>query len=313
MSPFDELFQFKENIPSICGIRLGECYSDFSEFLTLLQDHNTCDYDLDYILKYYDIWIDFPCDDYISRILFEYYPYLSSKPHKEMQEVVSYFKKQFKHTKYTEHIEENYEDDYFGFDYEFVLSNKNHTITIKYNDGVTKVRIEITSPVECVESLQGANILYYHNPIGIYAVANSTIGLSMTRHAGTLTKDDIVENLIAAMKRSNDVGEDWYFDYEYSFLHKPGMYKGLEDESLLEDEDFMRECAEEMTDFNSCYGGQVEAILHNAGYGKELIPIEEVFRDLLLGGEITDLEEHIKDISGEWTLSQVLPYESLDY
>lgn len=304
------LFEFKGDIPSLCNLRLGESYDEYYDLVSAVQDKRTGDTRIDYCLDEYDAFIDVIPDSNgrILELTLSFHPYLPFTI-SDMDKVVDFFKKAFNYTKYSCNTDEEGEE----YEYDYSFTNKKYSISLHKDSHHGELRISIYSPQEDVIDLQGANIYYYHELLGIYGVKDSELCLSNTRHPGKLSREDVVENLMAAMERNNEYGEDWHYDYAYSFLHQEGMILPLEDESLLKDDDYIRQHAEEMTDVYGYRSGQAEDLLNRAGVGKPLIPLEEIFREELLEGEITNLSEYYEEISSEWTLMQVLPYMSLDY
>lgn len=313
MGPLSAIFDFKNNIPSICGLRIGESYDDYYEYVRGLQKNNTGDYDIDFVLKSYNAFIDVDTDDNsrINEIILTFNP-LEPFNLKDMDNIVTYIRKNFDYSYRSDFIEQNWAEDPVEYNYKYIMEGNEYRIEVSKSDADSDVKIKVSSTQDDVSELQGRNVYYYHEPLGIYAVENSELGLSVTRHSGKLSREDVISNLIKAMKRDNEMGEDWYYGYAYSFLHQPGMIMPFEKE-LLEDEDYMRECAEEMTDVYGDRGGQAEEILSRAGVNEELIPIEEIFKEELLNGDITDFEEYLEEISYEWTLMGLLPYVSLDF
>ena len=314
MKPLDRIFEFKGNIPSICGLRLGENYHKLYDLVSSVQEKYTGDRCIDYLLNEFSVFVDVDTNnnDKISKIQITYIPY-SPFGFRDMKRVYEFFTKSFVFTSKVEHTEETLTDKELEYNYQLQLSNDSYQIEVKKTNDNPQLVIILTSPLDDIDKLQGPNIYYYHEPLGLYAVRDSKLGLSLVKHDGFLSREDIVENLIAAMKKSNEYGEDWHYDYAYSFLQKAGMIHPLDNPDLLEDEDYMRAHAEEMTDIWDFRGEHAEGILSLAGIGEKLIPIEEYYKEELISGEIYDLEEYIEDLSSEWTLSQVLPYESLDY
>lgn len=304
------LFEFKGNIPSLCNIRLGESYEDYYDVISAVQDKRTGDTDVDYYLDDYSAFVDVDQDwnGRISEIILCYHPYLPFTA-SDMEKTAGFFKKVFSYTHYSCNMNEESDE----YEYDFTFSNDRYCISLHKDSDHGELKIVISSTKEEVAKLQGANIYYFHELLGIYVVKDSKLSLSNTKHSGELTRQDVIENLVASMRRNNEYGEDWHYDYAYSFLHQEGTIMPLENTNLLEDEDYIYQHAEEMTDVWGDRGGRAQDILNKAGVGEPLIPLEEIFKEELLQGEITDLEEYFEDISSEWTLMQVLPYISLEY
>ena len=314
MKLLDSIFEFKGNIPSICDIRLGENYHKLYDLVSSVQEKKTGDFYIDHLLDEYGVFVDVDVNenDNISKIIVTFFPY-TPFGYSDMKNVILFFTKSFGFTSKVEHIEEKFIEYELEYNYLLELSNDSYQIEVKKTSDNPQLLINLTSPLDDVGKLQGSNIYYYHEPLGLFAVRDSMLNLSLVKHNGVLSREDVVDNLIAAMKRSNENGEDWHFDYAHSFLHQVGMIKSLDDPNLLEDEDYIRAHAEEMTDVYDFHGSQAKVILSLAGVGEKLVPIEEYFKEELFLGEINDLGEYIEDLSSEWSLSQVLPYESLDY
>ena len=309
MKLLNTIFQFRGNIPSVCGIRLGESYDEYYDLISSVQNKETGDRVIDYCLEENGAFIDVDTDldGRISEITISYYPLMPFSS-SDMEKIASFFRIYFEFTKYSSSINED--GEYYNYDYSF--SNDKHSISLNKDVFRGEIYISITSVKENAIELQGANIYFYHEPTGMYGVKSSNLGLSITRHPGTLSREDVIENLLTAMKLDNEYGNDWHSDYAYQFLHQEGMIIPIKDE-LLEDEDYIRQHAETMTDTWDVFGSNAQEVLNEAGVGENLVPIEEIFKEELLEGEISNLEEYIKEMRDTWTLGSLLPYMSLDY
>lgn len=307
MGLFESIIEFKANIPSIMGLRLGESYHDSYDLIRLAQEKYTGDTITDNLLEYYGVFVDVDTDenDCINEITLTYYG--------NADVVVTFLRKSFNYSHFEELRKEDWVNCELERSYKCEISNDTYCIVVTQNIDGDNVSVIVTSQSNCVSVLQGANIYYYHEPLGLFAVNNSQLSLSLVNHAGVLSRSDVIDNLLLAMKLSNDYGEDWYLDYEIQFLHKEGTLKQMDIPGLLDNESYMRQIAEVITDEWGIYGSKAQDVLNLAGIGKELVPIEEFMKEDLLSGNIHNLEDYLGEMREEWTLNYVLQYESLDY
>ena len=138
-----------------------------------------------------------------------------------------------------------------------------------------------------------------------YRVKGKQLSLSLATHSGTLTKNDLENNLMAAIQKSNDYGEDWIQDLRLHWYQESGMVPRTDDESLLENEEEIERQIDNMLDPWTS-GWRTEMLLDYAGVGEELVSLSE-----------EELEELNSDESESWTLSVIitehLPYEPPKY
>ena len=76
MKLLNTIFQFRGNIPSVCGIRLGESYDEYYDLISSVQNKETGDRVIDYSLEENGAFIDVDTalDGRISEITISYYP-----------------------------------------------------------------------------------------------------------------------------------------------------------------------------------------------------------------------------------------------
>lgn len=138
----------------------------------------------------------------------------------------------------------------------------------------------------------------------LYAVKDGRLSLSLTTHAGTLEKSDVVENLVKAMKRSLECGEDWKADLLEHWYQVGGMIAET-DEETLESEEAMYAEARELVDTWGINESRATTLLNEAGWKKQLEPLDEDQLDYM------DSEEDIWSI--KTIITEHLPYESPMY
>lgn len=197
MGLFESIIEFKANIPSIMGLRLGESYHDSYDLISLAQERHTGDTITDNLLEYYGVFVDVDTDenDCINEITLTYYG--------NADVVVTFLRKSFNYS----HFEESRKEDWVNCElersYKCEISNDTYCIVVTQNIDGDKVSVIVTSQSNGVSVLQGANIYYYHEPLGLFAVNNSQLSLSLVNHAGVLSRSDVINNLLMAMKLSN--------------------------------------------------------------------------------------------------------------
>jgi hypothetical protein len=113
-----------------------------------------------------------------------------------------------------------------------------------------------------------------------YAVNGCSLMLSLTTHPGTLTREDVMENLVKAMKVSVEFGEDWKADIEGIWYQRSGMIELTPDE-ILEDEDEMWSMAKDLTNVWDVDGSRADWLLKTAGKGEELLPLDDEQKEQL--------------------------------
>ena len=132
-----------------------------------------------------------------------------------------------------------------------------------------------------------------------YAVPNTPLCLSLTTHQGKLTKADVQDNLVKAMRVSNENGEDWMADIELLWDNKDGMILGAdENPEMLENEEVMRRNAEDLTNEWGEKSDQALMLLGLAGVGKELTEVQK------------EVIEEAEEVTLAMILGEEMPYES---
>jgi hypothetical protein len=130
---------------------------------------------------------------------------------------------------------------------------------------------------------------------GYYSVPNKPLSLSFATHPGELTREDVIRNLITAIEKSNELGEDWIADLRANWYQEPGMIMSTKPKEMLEDEKVIRQWAESLTDFWDIDGARAQAVLNAAGMGQELQPMNEEL-----------MEELMSDEADQWSLSWIV-------
>lgn len=126
-----------------------------------------------------------------------------------------------------------------------------------------------------------------------YAVPNAPLALSLTTHPGELTREDVVENLLKAMRLSNEYGEDWMADLLYWWYNKSGEIPETPEEDL-ESEEYMRAEAMYLTDVWEWDEARARALLNTAGWKDKLEPLSE------------ERLEYLNSDSETWTVRTIL-------
>ena len=138
-----------------------------------------------------------------------------------------------------------------------------------------------------------------------YKVRDTPTSLSLATHSGTLTRNDLKHNLMVAMQKSNDYGEDWIQDLRIDWYQESGIIPRTEDESRLGRKEEMEWQIENMLDPWTS-GSMAEMLVDYSGVGEELALLTE-----------EELEELNSDESESWTLKVIitehLPYEHPAY
>lgn len=126
-----------------------------------------------------------------------------------------------------------------------------------------------------------------------FCVKEGPYALSLADHEGTLTKEDVKDNLRKAIALSNEYGEDWIADLKMYWENRTGMIPET-DESLLEDEDVIENWVDTLTNVWEWRGDQARYLLNKAGVGEPLTPLDE------------EEKEYVEDEKDYWTLNYIL-------
>lgn len=124
MNLLEYTFEFKGNVPSICGIRLGESYHEMYDVLSCIEDRNTGKHNLDYLLDEYNVYVDVDTNEYdrISRIRLKFCPF-DPFDYSDMEQVGAFLRKAFDYSTRVEHTEEAFGDEGIEYDYSILLCN----------------------------------------------------------------------------------------------------------------------------------------------------------------------------------------------